>query len=145
MSKVVKQLKQIQADSQTMFVKLHNYHWNVEGMDFFPVHNQTEEIYNSMATLYDDCAERVLQLGSKPYLTMSDILKATNIKEEKKDSFRSKEVVKAIVSDYKYFLKSFQDLSEEADKAGDKTTAAFADENVAALEKQLWMLGNMIK
>jgi len=145
MSKVVKQLKQIQADSQTMFVKLHNYHWNVEGMDFFPVHNQTEEIYNSMAILYDDCAERVLQLGSKPYLTMSDILKATNIKEEKKDSFRSKEVVKAIVSDYKYFLKSFQDLSEEADKAGDKTTAAFADENVAALEKQLWMLGNMIK
>jgi len=145
MSKVVKQLKQIQADAQTMFVKLHNYHWNIEGMDFFPVHNQTEEIYNSMATLYDDCAERVLQLGSKPYLTMSDILKATNIKEEKKDSFRSKEVVKAIVSDYKYFLKSFQDLSEEADKAGDKTTAAFADDNVAALEKQLWMLGNMIK
>lgn len=145
MSKVVKQLKQIQADAQTMFVKLHNYHWNVEGMDFFPVHNQTEEIYNSMATLYDDCAERVLQLGSKPYLTMSDILKATNIKEEKKDSFRSKEVVKAIVSDYKYFLKSFQDLSEEADKAGDKTTAAFADDNIAALEKQLWMLGNMIK
>jgi len=145
MSKVIKQLKQLQADAQTMFVKVHNYHWNIEGMDFFPVHNQTEEIYNSMATLYDDTAERVLQLGGKPYLTMGDIIKATNIKEEKKDSFRSKEVVKAIISDYKYFLKAFKELSEEADKAGDNTTVAFADDNVAALEKQLWMLGNMIK
>ncbi len=145
MKNVVKQLKQIQADAHALYVKVHNYHWNIKGMDFFPVHNQTEEIYNSMSTLYDDAAERVLQLGEKPYLTMGELIKATKIKEEKGDSFRSKDVVKAIISDYKYLLKSFQTLSEVAGEAGDKTTEAFADDKVSELEKQLWMIGNMIK
>lgn len=145
MSKTIKQLKQLQADAHALYVKLHNYHWNVEGMDFFPVHNSTEEIYTAMSTLYDDAAERVLQLGAKPYLTLSEIVKATKIKEEKGNSFKSKEITKAIISDYKYLLKSFQDISQTAGDAGDKTTEAFADENVANLEKELWMLGNMVK
>lgn len=145
MSKTIKQLKQLQSDAHALYIKLHNYHWNIEGMDFFPVHNQTEEIYTSMSTLYDDAAERVLQLGEKPYLTMGELAKATKIKEEKKDSFRSKEVVKSIICDYEYLLKLFSDISKTAGDAGDKTTEAFADDNVAKLEKDLWMLGNMVK
>jgi len=145
MSKVISQLKQLQADSHALFIKIHNYHWNVKGMDFNPVHAHTEEIYNSMATLYDDTAERVIQLGGKPHLTMSELMNATKIKEESGDSFGSKKVVKNIIKDFKYLCSSFSALSDEADKAGDKTTAAFADDNVAIYEKELWILGAMIK
>lgn len=145
MSKVTKQLKQLQADAHALFIKIHNYHWNVKGMDFAPVHAKTEEIYNNMSLLYDDTAERVIQLGDKPYLTMGDLAKATKIKEEKGDSFKSKEIVKNIVEDFEYLHKSFQELSDAADDANDKTTAAFADDNVAVLEKELWMLGSMLK
>ncbi|MGB5505290.1 MAG: DNA starvation/stationary phase protection protein [Sulfurovum sp.] len=145
MSKVTKNLKQLQADAHALFVKIHNYHWNVKGMDFEPVHLKTEEIYNTMSTLYDDAAERVIQLGGKPYLTLDDLAKATNIKTEKGDTFKSKEVVKNIITDYKYLHKLFQELSDDADNANDKTTAAFADDNVAVLEKELWMLDSMIK
>jgi starvation-inducible DNA-binding protein len=76
---------------------------------------------------------------------MSELAKATRIEEETKDSFRSIEVVKSIISEYKYLCKSFSKLSDTAEKEGDKTTVAFADDNVATLEKQLWMLGAMIK
>lgn len=145
MSKVTKQLKQLQADAHALFIKIHNYHWNVKGMDFSPVHAKTEEIYNNMAVLYDDTAERVIQLGDKPYLTIGELVKATKIKEEKGDTFKSKEIVKHLVNDFEYLHKSFQELSDEADKAGDKITAAFADDNVAILEKELWMLGSMLK
>lgn len=145
MSKVVSQLKQLQADAHALFVKMHNYHWNVKGMNFFPIHNQTEEIYNAMASLYDDAAERVLQLGGTPYLTLGELAKATKVKEEKGSAFGAKEVTEYIVKEYTYLLKNFRTLSETADKAGDKTTAAFADEHVADLEKQLWMLGSMLK
>lgn len=145
MSKVIEQLKQIQADAHAMYVKVHNYHWNIEGMDFFPVHNQTEQIYTSMSTLYDDVAERVLQMGEKPYLTISQLVKVAKIEEETKDSFRSKEVIEKILKDYNYFLDSFKILSKAASESGDKTTEAFADEKVASLEKELWMIGNMIK
>lgn len=140
MSKVVDILKQIQADAQVFYVKTHNYHWNVKGMDFHPVHAATQEIYENFADIFDDAAERVLQLGATPFVTLAELTKAAKIKEESKTTFVSKEVVSAILSDYEYFLKLFKSLSSEADKADDKTSAAWADENVAKLEKAIWML-----
>jgi starvation-inducible DNA-binding protein len=145
MIKVIEKLKQLQADAHALYVKVHNYHWNIQGMDFFPVHNYTEEIYNSMSKLYDDTAERVLQLGDKPYLTMSQLADATKIKEESNSSFRSKDVVDSIIQDYNYLLVTFRALSEVSEDSSDSTTQAFADEYIAKLEKDLWMLGNMIK
>lgn len=145
MKNVIEILKQIQADAHAMFIKTHNYHWNIEGMDFFPVHNQTEEIYTNMSTLYDDVAERVLQLGEKPLLTIKELVAVAKIEDETKNSFRSKEVIASILKDYKYFLDIFKKLSEAASDVGDKTTEAFADEKVASLEKDIWMIGNMTK
>jgi starvation-inducible DNA-binding protein len=145
MSKTVELLKQLQADAQVLFVKFHNYHWNVEGMDFFPVHNQTEEMYNSMATLFDDAAERVIQLGGTPYITLAQVLSASKIKEEENNSFRSKYIVEAIVKDYEYLLDLFKQIDESADSKGDTTTSAFAQDNIANLEKTLWMLGAMLR
>ena len=145
MGKTVELLKQLQADAHGLYVKLHNYHWNVKGMDFNPVHEQTEEIYNNMATLYDDAAERVIQLGGKPYLTLSELVKNSKIEEEMGDSFYSKEIVENIVNDFNYLLTSFKALSETADEAGDSTTVAFSDDHIASLEKELWILGAMLK
>ena len=53
MSKIVQQLKQIQADSAVFYIKLHNYHWNVTGMDFHPTHKALEGMYDDMAVGYD--------------------------------------------------------------------------------------------
>ena len=145
MSKVTNQLKQLQADAHALYIKIHNYHWNVTGMDFMPVHLKTEEIYTNMSTLYDDAAERIIQLGEKPFLTMGVLAQATKIKEEEKDTFKSKYVLKNIIEDFEYLLKLFTKLSDEADKVNDKATTAFADDNIAILEKELWMLGSMLK
>ena len=136
MSKIIEQLKQIQADSHALYVKMHNYHWNIKGMDFFPVHDHTEVIYNNMSAIYDDTAERVLQLGGKPYLTMKELINATKVEDEEKE-------VKDILEE-KDVLKEFKNLSNLASQADDKTTEAFADDHVAKLEKDLWMMTNMI-
>ena len=140
MAKVIKQLKTLQADALALFVKVHNYHWNIKGLQFSPIHNMTEGIYESMAGLYDDCAERVLQLGEKPHITFKDITGATRIKEETKSDFDAKYVLKNILSDYEELLKAFSELSDAADKEGDKATIGFADEKIAGLEKDIWML-----
>lgn len=145
MSKVVKQLKQLQADAHALYIKLHNYHWNVKGMDFHPVHNYTEELYNEFSVLFDDLAERAIILGEKPYLTLEELVKETKIETEKGDSFKSKEIAEKLVVDFEYLLKAFKKLSQTAGEAEDKGTEAFADEKVAKLEKDLWMLGSMLK
>ncbi|WP_394994355.1 DNA starvation/stationary phase protection protein [uncultured Helicobacter sp.] len=140
MSNIIDQLKQIQADAQVFYIKVHNYHWNVKGMDFHPTHKATEEIYEEFADVFDDMAERVLQLGGVPYVTLADMLKAAKIKEESAHSFDSKTILKAILADYEYFLNAFSALSKSADEAGDKVSAAYADDKCAQLQKAIWML-----
>lgn len=140
MANVTQQLKTIQADALALFVKVHNYHWNIKGMQFYPIHNMTEEIYDNMAELYDDCAERVLQLGDKPYVTMAEIAGATRVKEESATDFDAKTVLNAILTEYEALLKAFRKLSDAADKAEDKATVAFADDKIASLEKDIWMV-----
>jgi starvation-inducible DNA-binding protein len=145
MSKVIKQLNQIQADAHALYIKLHNYHWNVKGMDFHPVHAYTEGVYNEMSVLYDDTAERAIILGGAALLTIDDLVKTTKIKTETATSFKSKEIVDKIVVDFTYLLAAFNELSSLASECGDKGTEAFADDNVAKLEKNLWMLNSMLK
>lgn len=140
MKKQIKQLKVLQASSLVMFTKLHNYHWNIKGMQFFPVHEMTEKMYEQFSTLYDDCAERVLQLGDKPYVLIGDLEKNSLIKEDKKTDFTAEYVLKNILADFETLLKEFKKLSKIADENDDTTTVAFADDNVAHLEKNIWMI-----
>lgn len=140
MSQIVEKLKQIQADSAVFYIKLHNYHWNVKGMDFHPVHSALEAMYDEVTDQMDDVAERVLQIGEKPYVTLKDMLAVSHIKEDSNTSFTSKDIVKIVLPDYEHFLKSFRELSDLAGEANDKATVALADEKVASLEKAIWML-----
>ncbi len=140
MSKVVTQLNQIQIDAHALFVKLHNYHWNVKGLQFFAIHSFTEGLYNEMAELFDDVAERALQLNGKAVTCLKTLAEKTQIKPDSKDSFEAKDVLKGIAADFELLRKSFVKLSEVAEKEGDKTTANLADDNVAKLEKHLWMI-----
>lgn len=140
MKKQIKQLKVLQASSLVMFTKLHNYHWNIKGMQFFPIHEMTEKMYEQFSTLYDDCAERVLQLGDKPYVLLGDLEKNSLIKEDKKTDFSTEYVLKNILADFETLLKEFKKLSKIADENDDTTTVAFTDDNVAHLEKNIWMI-----
>ncbi len=140
MSNTVKELNQIQADAYVMFLKLHNFHWNIKGMEFYVIHEYTESAYNEMSAIFDEMAERALQLGGSAITLNADLVSKSKIKEEKSTSFSAKEVLNAIQKDYEYFLKAFKSLSKKADKNDDATTVAIADENVAKIEKRLWML-----
>ena len=138
MSSVNEKLNQLVADSNVLFTKLHNYHWNIKGMQFYNVHAKTEELYDQVAVLYDDLAERLLQLGGTPVVTLKQILELSRIKEESKNDFDTKYVVEKIVDDFKFLIKEFKELSSLSQN--DSTTAAFADDKIAFLEKEVWML-----
>lgn len=140
MKKTVLLLKQLQADSIVLFMKVHNYHWNVRGSDFFQVHAETEKIYESFADMFDDLAELVVQLGEKPITTLSEALQTSKIKEESKADFSSKDVFHSILKDYQYLLENFELLSKTAESENDRVTVAYSDEQIAHLQKSIWML-----
>ncbi|MCR6571050.1 Dps family protein [Campylobacter insulaenigrae] len=142
---VTKQLLQLQADAHSLWIKFHNYHWNVKGLQFFSVHEYTEKAYEEMAQLFDECAERVLQLGEKAIICPNKLLENARAPKTQKECFTPVEVLELIREDYKYLLSEFKKLNEVSEKASDTTTAAFAQENIAKYEKVLWMLNSTIQ
>lgn len=143
MTQVIDKLKVLQADSFVLYNKFHNFHWNVKGAQFYSVHIATERMYEELTVLFDDCAERVLQLGAKPYVTIKEYLAATRVNEEEAVDFTPMQVTAGVIEAYTFLLEEFKQLSDIANQAGDKGTVAFADEHIAKLEKDLWMLKAM--
>ena len=145
MSKVTEKLLQIQADAHSLWIRFHNYHWNVKGLQFAAIHAYTEEAYENMAKLFDDAAERVLQLKEKALVCPKDLLENAKTPKLQKDCFSTTEVLELIREDYKYLLGEFQKLDELASKAGDTTTSNLAQDKIAELEKALWMLDSTLE
>ncbi len=78
---IIQKLNQNLADLHILYVKLHNYHWNIQGPQFVTIHKTTEEFYERVAELYDEIAERILQLGDKPLATVKGYIENAQLKE----------------------------------------------------------------
>ncbi len=145
MSKVTDKLLQIQADAHALWVRFHNYHWNVKGLQFFALHDYTEEAYEAMAKLFDDAAERALQLKAKALVCPKSIVEAAKLPKLDRDCFTAGDVLECLRVDYSYLLGEFKKLDELASKDGDTTTSNLAQDKIAELEKSLWMLDNALQ
>jgi starvation-inducible DNA-binding protein len=140
MKKSIDVLGQIQADALLEYTKLHNYHWNVKGIQFYQIHEMTEKIYNDFAALYDESAELILQAGEKPITAINKIVQKAQIQEDSGDDFEPKYVLENILNDYKIFMDSFAKLAQVAQDEDDSILVAFADEQRAEIQKNIWML-----
>ncbi|AQW86575.1 DNA-binding ferritin-like protein [Campylobacter pinnipediorum subsp. caledonicus] len=138
MSKVIAQLNQIQADTHALYIKLHDLHWNVKGIQFYSIHEYTEQAYEDMHDMFDDIAERAIMLGGKAIVKGDELLKMSHITHTPKDSYAPTEVLELVLADYKHLLGEFKKLDELAE--GDTTTQAYAQEKIAKYEKSIWML-----
>lgn len=140
MKNVVTQLNQLQADAHSLFVAFHDYHWNVQGLQFFSIHEYTEKEYDELAELYDEMAERAIQIGGKAITKADDLLKIAKAPRISKENYTAIEVIEALKVAFEYLLAEFKKLEEVAQKADDNTTVTIAQENYAKLEKKIWML-----
>lgn len=138
--KVVENLRKLQADSIVLYMKVHNFHWNVRGSDFPQAHKALEEIYEKFADMFDDLAERIIQLDGTPVVTLAEAVKISKIKEETKTNFTSKEILKEVLKIYNHLHEDFESLAKLADKDDDRVTASYCDDKLAELEKAIWMV-----
>ncbi len=140
MSQVITQLHQLQADSHSLYIKFHDYHWNVRGMHFFAVHEYTEKAYDQMSELFDEIAERALQLGGKALTCQKSLLETAKAPTISQESYSAKDVIGAMNQAYHYLKDEFLKLRHYADDADDFTTVGLAEDNIAELEKSIWMI-----
>nr|P83695.1 RecName: Full=DNA protection during starvation protein [Brevibacillus brevis]1N1Q_A Chain A, DPS Protein [Brevibacillus brevis]1N1Q_B Chain B, DPS Protein [Brevibacillus brevis]1N1Q_C Chain C, DPS Protein [Brevibacillus brevis]1N1Q_D Chain D, DPS Protein [Brevibacillus brevis] len=122
-----------------LYVKLHNFHWNVNGPNFFTLHEKFEELYTEASGHIDTLAERVLSIGGSPIATLAASLEEASIKEATGGESAA-EMVSSVVNDFVDLVGELKVARDVADEADDEATADMLDAIEAGLEKHVWML-----
>lgn len=128
--KCVKWLRQIQADSHTMFIKLHGYKWNIEGTNFMAVQNMTEQLHDYMERVFNDSAEHIIQLDEKPLNTLAELEKTRKVKDD-----GSPDVDYRHVADLGFLKKDFEALEKVAEER--ENLLDFARDNIGHIQKEI--------
>ena len=140
MENIINKLNEYLADLNVFYRKLQNYHWNIEGRDFFVLHSKLEEYYNEINEQIDEVAEFILIIGGEPLGTMKDYLNITKITEAQNIKVKSDVVYAEIIKDFTHLLDCTNKIKKEADKISDTRTSTFMDEFIIGYSKILWML-----
>ncbi len=132
-------LKKVLADNYALYLKTQNYHWNVEGPNFKPLHLLFEEQYTDLATAIDTVAELIRGLGEKAPGTFDAYTKTASIKPGNENA-SADQMVKELVKDQGLIEKTLQQAFDVAQKAGDEVVAGFMVERLTVHRKAAWML-----
>lgn len=135
---VVSTLDNLLANLQVHYQKLRNFHWNVEGKDFFELHAQFELEYNDVKIQIDEVAERIRVFGRKPTSTMAGYLALSEIEEAGED-ITSENMVKEVLNDFEVLLSFMVEAVESAENIGDSATADLITGFLKRTEQRHWM------
>lgn len=141
---ILKELNLFLADLNVFYRKLQNYHWNVEGRDFFTVHAKLEEYYNEINEQIDEIAEHILILGGQPLGRLTDYLENSQIKETENKKVTSDIIFRELIRDYNTLEGQAIKIKEAADKEGEYGTSSMMDEYIQSYTKKLWMMNQMM-
>lgn len=133
-------LNELLADLNVFYRKLQNYHWNVEGKDFFVIHEKLEEYYNEINEQIDEVAEHILILGGEPWGTMNDYLKNTSIVEAENKKIKLDVIFHNLINDLSMLLKKVIEIKEQADNSNEYLTSTLMDSYIENYSKKIWML-----
>lgn len=133
-------LNQELSNFYVLHVKLHRYHWFIQGPHFFQLHAFFEEQYSEMGERIDTWAERILAIGGKPLATMTKYLDEATLKEAQADD-KEEEVLKQLQSDFTQIVNEIKETGLPlAEETGDKPTEDLMIGLIGDFEKHLWML-----
>jgi len=136
-------LSKLLADSYSLYLKTHNYHWNVEGPQFNTLHQMFEGHYIELATAVDEIAERIRALGVKAPGSYSAYGSLTSI-EEASGEESAEEMIRQLVIGQETVARTAREAIAAADAASDEPTADLLTQRMQTHEKNAWMLRSML-
>ena len=136
-------LKKLLADTYTLYLKTHNFHWNVVGPQFRELHLMFEEQYTELATAVDDIAERIRALGSPAPGTYSELNQLTVI-EETPGVPSSGSMIQTLTRDNEAVVRTARRALEKAQQTGDESSASLIGDRMVIHEKTAWMLRSLM-
>lgn len=137
-------LAHVLADSYTLYLKTHNFHWNVTGPMFSTLHQMFEEQYTELATAVDEIAERIRSLGFYAPGSYKQFMDLTSITEETSIP-TAQQMIRQLVEGHEAVARSARKVSATAGDADDEPTADLMTQRLQVHEKTAWMLRSLLE
>jgi starvation-inducible DNA-binding protein len=142
--KIAQGLSAFLADSYTLYLMTHNFHWNVTGPQFTSLHQLFMTQYTEQWTALDQIAERIRALGHAAPATYTEFHKLASIKEVNGVP-KADEMVRHLVMAQEATARTERNLYPLVDKANDQPTADLLTQRIEIHEKTAWMLRSILE
>ena len=135
-------LSRLLADTYTLYLKTHAYHWNVTGPMFRTLHLMFEEHYLELRDAVDEIAERIRALGAPAPGSYREFSRLTSV-EEAGSTADAMLMVRALARSHETVIKTAREVVEAAERCADVGTADLATQRIVVHEKTAWMLRSL--
>ncbi len=142
--KIVDGLSRLLADTYTLYLKTHNFHWNVTGPMFNTLHVMFEQQYTELAIAVDDIAERIRSLGFPAPGSYSEFANLTTI-EEAVGKTNAQEMISQLVAGNEAVVRTARHGFDPAEAAADQSTMDLLTQRMQIHEKTAWMLRSLLE
>lgn len=136
-------LGRVLADTYTLYLKTHNYHWNVTGPMFNTLHAMFMTQYTALSLSVDEVAERIRALGFPAPGSYAAYARLSSIKDEEGVPV-AEEMVRNLVIGHEALVRTAREAFPAAEKAGDEATSDLLTQIMRESEKTAWMLRSQI-
>jgi starvation-inducible DNA-binding protein len=143
-ARIAQGLARLLADTYTLYLKTHNFHWNVKGPMFQTLHLMFETQYNELALAVDLIAERIRALGFPAPGTYSEYAKLSSIRETAGVP-EAKEMIRLLVEGQEAVARTARKVFPLVDKANDEPSADLLTQRLQVHEKTAWMLRSLLE
>ena len=143
-AKIVDGLSRVLADTYSLYLKTHSFHWNVEGPMFNTLHLMFMDQYTELWNALDAIAERIRSLGYPAPGTYKQFAKLTSI-EETDGVPEAMDMVRLLVAGHEAVTRTARAAFPSAEKGGDESTVDLLTQRLQVHEKTAWMLRSLLK
>jgi starvation-inducible DNA-binding protein len=137
-------LSRVLADSYTLYLKTHNFHWNVTGPMFQTLHLMFETQYNELALAVDMIAERIRSLGVPAPGTYKQFAKLSSI-EEDEGVPAAQDMIRLLVEGHETTARTSREVFKTAEAVSDQPTCDLLTQRMQVHEKTAWMLRSLLE
>jgi len=137
-------LSRLLADTYTLYLKTHNFHWNVTGPMFNTLHLMFEQQYNELALAVDLVAERIRALGFPAPGSYREFAKLTSI-QESEGPVSAEDMIRQLVQGQEAVVRTARGIFPLVDKVNDEPSADLLTQRMQVHEKNAWMLRSLLE
>ena len=141
---IAKGLSKLLADTYTLYLKTHKYHWNVTGPQFAALHTLFETQYTELALAVDAIAERIRVMGVFAPGSYQEFSKLSSVKEDPESQRSAQEMIAQLLADHEQVVRTAKEVLPVLEGANDEGTVGLLGARIEIHEKTSWMLKSML-